>query len=239
MASKNKIKKIKNNDYSDEECIDFVSIVTHQFRTPFTYIKWTLESIMDREGLDRDYKKQLDGVYATIDRVFLLLNNLSNFSHIERGDLTINKKKVNAIEVIDNSIKLFQPDIERKKQRVVLASYDPVVVDIDPMMICEAVKNILDNAVKYGSENSSIEISFYREGKNCIVAIHNNGPKISESDKGRIFAKFYRGINVRNGFNGSGIGLYVAKALIEANGGKIWYESDENGTTFYFSVSAA
>lgn len=237
MTSKDESQKITKST-----CYDFVSIISHQLRTPLTFFKWSLEEMLSNNDQDYKYKEQLNDMHLSVDQIILLINSLSNFSRIETGDLVADKKPIDAIELINNSIKLFQPVARKKNQRIIIITKgDSLLIKADPLLISEAMKNLLDNAIKYGYENSNIEIILRRDNEKCVVGVHNYGSTIGKFENDKIFSKFYRGKNAQDvKVPGSGLGLFIARSLIRANDGDVWYESkDMGGTTFYFSVPVA
>ncbi len=222
---------------------EFVSIAAHQLRTPLSAIKWSLRMILDGDvgKISEDQRDLLEKTYASNERMIGLINDLLNVTRIEEGRFLYKPEKmqiegivVNVIQDDEEIIKMKDINVSFKKSKKLL----PLVV-IDQEKMSLAIHNLLDNALKYTPEKGKIEISLEEKDSNIIFKIKDTGVGIPEDQKERIFTKFFRGSNViKLETEGSGLGLYTTKNIIESHKGKIWFESEEDkGTTFYFSIS--
>ena len=221
---------------------EFVSIAAHQLRTPLSAIKWSLRMILDGDvgKISEDQRDLLEKTYASNERMIGLINDLLNVTRIEEGRFLYKPEKmqiegivVNVIQDDEEIIKMKDINVSFKKSKKLL----PLVV-IDQEKMSLAIHNLLDNALKYTPEKGKIEISLEEKDSNIIFKIKDTGVGIPEDQKERIFTKFFRGSNViKLETEGSGLGLYTTKNIIESHKGKIWFESEEDkGTTFYFSI---
>lgn len=143
------------------------------------------------------------------------------------------------VELIDLACKRCKPLADKRGQKIKLfidAAADKI--EIDPVLFGEVLSNLLSNAIGFGAENSKITIRLSADKKGYVVSVHNLGSFIFKADRDKIFTKFFRGRNSINSEHvGSGLGLFLVKAAVEGNGGKIWFASDaKKGTTFYFTV---
>lgn len=222
---------------------EFVSIAAHQLRTPLSAIKWSLKMILDGDvgEINPEQKDLLEKTYLSNERMIGLINDLLNVTRIEEGRFLYKPEKmqlegviVNIIQDLEETIKMKKINVKFEKLKKLLP---PVIIDEEKMSL--AIYNLLDNALKYTvPEKGEINISLEEKDDNIIFKIKDNGVGIPKDQHQRIFTKFFRGDNViRMETEGSGLGLYTTKNIIESHKGKIWFESDEGkGTTFYFSL---
>jgi len=218
---------------------DFISVAAHQLRTPLTAIKWTLEVFMEDKNVTPTQRERLNDIYVSNERLIYLVNDLLNVSRFQAGTRVANKKKINIEEIVRSSLRLLLPNAKRKRQKITLKIQTQKSIAIaDPLLLNEAFNNVLSNAIAYGPEGGEIAVVLGAKGANCLISVHNNGPIIPESARQKLFTKFYRGETERRlKPSGTGLGLFIAKAAVEANGGKIWYESRPGkGTTFTFAT---
>lgn len=233
------VRDITKEKELDRAKTEFISMASHQLRTPLSTIKWTLNSFDEKDKLNRKNQDRLQDVYESNERLISLVNNLLNITRIESGRMVVRRKRFALLRAIRDAGKTCQKQALIKKQKVSYVIRGKIKeVFADPTTISEAFCNILNNAIIYGFTKSKIKVTIKREKGNYLVAIHNFGPIIAKTDREKVFSKFYRGTGspIRN-FAGNGLGLFFTKATIEANGGKIWFDSQRGkGTTFYFTV---
>ncbi|MFA5714180.1 MAG: ATP-binding protein [Candidatus Paceibacterota bacterium] len=221
---------------------EFVSIAAHQLRTPLSAIKWTLRMVLDGDvgELEDDQKELLEKTYISNERMISLINDLLNISRIEEGKFLYRQEPGQLEDVVKAIVEGSQELLKMKKMKLSVDIPKEKLPDlnIDKEKVGIAVQNLLENAVKYTPEGGSIHISLEKIGREIIFKIKDTGVGIPGSDHKRIFTKFFRGDNIiKMETEGSGLGLYTTKNIIEAHQGKIWFESKEGeGTTFYFSI---
>jgi len=227
---------------------EFVSLAAHQLRTPLSAIKWTLKMLLDGDlgEITKEQRGFLEKTYQSNERMISLINDLLNITRIEEGKYLYKPTLADFENIVYFVINSFQEEIARKK--IVLDFQKPetklpgITIDIEKMRL--AVQNLLDNAVRYTLPRGRITIlleiiKFHdRDEKDIIFSIKDTGVGIPKDQQPRVFTKFFRGANVmRMDTEGTGLGLFIAKNIIEAHGGKIWFESEERkGTVFYFSL---
>lgn len=229
----------------DRAKTQFVSIAAHQLRTPLSAIKWSLSMIIRGEMgfLTNEQKKFLTKSYSSNERMIRLINNLLNISRIEAKKLRYKFVSYQLENLLDIILSDFSGNIKRKHIIIkVHKSKKPLPrVRIDPERIRTVLQNLLDNAIKYTHQKGTITIELEQKDKQAQVSIKDTGIGISESQQEFIFNQFFRADNaIKEVPDGSGLGLFIIKEIVNYHGGKIWFESKENkGSIFYFTVPFA
>jgi PAS domain S-box-containing protein len=227
---------------------EFVSISAHQLRTPLSAIKWTLRMILDGDvgPIAPEQKEILEKSYSSNERMINLVNDLLNVSRIEEGKFLYRPEPIQLEDVISSTVNALQEEAKRRGLSLIFnnGGKEPLpMVKLDKEKMKLAVDNLINNALKYNTtKNGKVEISVEKlDDKQLRATVKDNGLGIPAVQQARIFTKFFRGENVvRLEVDGSGLGLYTTKNIIEAHGGKIWFESKQGeGTSFYFTVPFA
>jgi len=219
----------------------FVSVAAHQLRTPLSIIKWSLSMMVQGElgSLTGEQKEILEKTNQTNERMILLINDLLNVARIEEGRFIYKPQAVDFTELLERIIKPIQLLAEEKKVKLdVDLSEESKVIKADTEKLVLAVKNLIENAIYYTEPGGSVTVCLKKRGNELEFFVKDTGIGIPKDQQHRIFDKFFRGDNaVRKETEGTGLGLFIAKNIIEAHGGKIWFESREGkGTTFFFSL---
>ena len=221
---------------------EFVTLAAHQLRTPTSAVKWSLEMLLggDLGELNSEQRKVLEKSHKSNDRAIKLINDLLNVAEIEEGRY-LSALSLSGIEgLITSVVKDYKEKMERKKinfEFIKTKDHLPqIMLDEEKMKI--AVRNIFDNAVRYTPTGGKISIFIIKREKEIEVQIKDTGLGIPEDQQDKVFTKFFRGSNITKiDTEGTGLGLYIAKNIIEAHDGIIWFESKEGkGTTFYFTL---
>ncbi len=227
----------------EEMKTEFVSLAAHQLRTPLSAIKWTLRLLLSGD-LGKISKEQRDFVTKTYDsneRMISLVNDLLNVTVIEEGRYIFSHTAVNIEKVIKSLLEDYKKQIKDRKIKIIFIKEEKIPkVLADEEKICLAVENLLDNAVRYTKIGGEITISLndLKDKKEIEFSIKDSGVGIPESQQKRIFSKFFRASNViRMETEGTGLGLFITKNIINAHKGRIWFESQQGkGTTFHFTL---
>jgi two-component system sensor histidine kinase VicK len=220
---------------------DFVSLVSHQMRTPLSAIKWYLESLIDESigSLNKEQKVCAIDMYNSNQRMIDLVNTLLNTSKIESGRIVINSEPTDVKKLVTEVIKEAENRIFGRDCKIKLNIEEnlPLIL-LDSQLIRNVYLNVITNALKYSPKDNPIEVTIYKEKGNLISKIADQGYGIPEEDQKKIFTKFYRGSNASKAEpSGTGLGLYLAKNIVESSGGKIWFESTpKKGTVFWISI---
>ena len=186
---------------------------------------------------DTDQKKYLEEIYHGNQRMVDLVNTLLDVSRIEMGTFIVESKPTDIIRLAQGAIEEHKLEIRAKKIRFSSSfKYKVPLVEVDPKLLGMVVHNLLSNAIKYTPEGGKVEASISLvKGKGILFKMTDTGYGIPKYQQDRIFTKLFRADNVvGKDTEGTGLGLYIAKSIVEQSGGKIWFESSENkGTTFY------
>lgn len=231
---------------------EFVSVVSHQLRSPLSNLKWAIELLMSGR-LGRVEEKQTEYfriLKENISRMGELVSDLLIVSRIETATLPQKKKEFSLEDLTKKLILELQPFARASNVEIKFeAQEDLPQVFADPSQIRLVVENLLDNAIRYISpvrdvisngvrEKGEVKIKIERKGKKILFEIKDAGVGIPKEDQKYIFQKFFRSENVlRYQTQGSGLGLFITKSIVERSGGKIWFKSKEGvGTTFWFTL---
>jgi signal transduction histidine kinase len=220
---------------------EFISIAAHQLRTPLSAIKWVIKMVVDGDAgkLNKEQQDLLDRGYKSNERVIGLVNDLLNVSRIEEGRFGYNFSKSDFDEVLNIVVADLEKNIAKNHIKLMLdkpKKLPKIYMDKERMAL--VMQNFLENAVKYTPEYGKIEIKIELKDNLMEVKVKDNGVGIPEKDQAKLFTKFFRASNVmRMQTKGTGLGLFIAKNIIEKHNGKIWIESEEGkGTTACFAL---
>lgn len=221
---------------------EFVSLAAHQLRTPLSAIKWTLRMLLDKElgSISSEQQEFLEKTYQANERMISLINDLLNVARIEEGRY-IDRQSWNNLETLVRFVvNSYKEQIEKRKLKFSLkVSKDPlprVFVDVEKLRL--VIQNLFDNAMSYTREGGTMTITLKGNAEEVEFSIKDTGVGIPKNQQERVFSKFFRADNVvRMETEGTGLGLFIAKNIIKAHGGRIWFESEEKkGSTFYFTL---
>lgn len=222
----------------DKAKTEFVSLASHQLRTPLSAINWYAEMLLDEDvgELNDEQKEYLQFVYEGNQRMVELVNSLLNVSRLELGTFSVEPEEIKVTEVSDSVIAELMPDIKEKKMRV-KKHYDKdfPLFKADKKLMRILFQNLLTNAVKYTPEKGQIDVTVTKhKGKKLCIEVKDNGYGIPADQQSKIYTKLFRADNVRSkDTGGSGLGLYLVKSIVEENKGSITFHSKEDvGTTF-------
>lgn len=236
------IKKVEDLERLNKLKAEFVSIASHQLRTPLSAINWFLEILGEKsKNLNRQQKKIIKNIKESNQRMVDLVESLLDVSRIEAKKIIMNSQEVNISEIVRKVIKETSSQLKYKKQKLILKiSTKKMPVFADPEILFQVINNIVSNAIKYTPKNGVVEIFIYNRSARVFVKIQDNGYGIPKKDQDKVFNKFFRASNIFDyDADGTGLGLFISKSLAEKMGGEITFQSSEGkGTTFYISFPA-
>ncbi|OGH80408.1 MAG: hypothetical protein A3I29_02340 [Candidatus Magasanikbacteria bacterium RIFCSPLOWO2_02_FULL_44_11] len=242
---------------------EFVSLASHQLKTPLTIIKWYINMLNAgyANNILEKQKEYIGIIYANTERMVELLDVFLNVSRLELGVFPIKKETVNLKDRMELILQNFDPKIKEKTLKI-LKIYFPkqrqlatgqaknpllppprrasdFVISTDVKMMQIIFENLISNAIKYTPSGGEIKITMRKKENKILIIVADAGVGIPENQQSKIFTKFFRADNVASRkIDGSGLGLYIVKTIVEKMGGKIWFESSEHkGTAFFTEFS--
>jgi len=223
---------------------EFVTIAAHQLRTPLSAVKWTLRLILDQDlgPISKEQSETLEKGYQSNERMISLVNDLLNITRIEEGRFIYGFVRISFVDLIVETIGSFQTLANMKNIKIKFEKpKNSIEIMADKEKMKLALQNLIENALNYSPGGSDVTISLDCDKMNLTLGIKDMGMGIPKKQQGRIFTKFFRGENaIRMETEGTGLGLFLARNIIEKHGGKIWFETEENkGSTFYFTLPLA
>ena len=211
--------------------------VTHEFRTPLTGIKASVSSLLTTPSLSDDERKELLTVIdEETDRLNRLVGEASEMAQLDSGMVKLDLKSHDIADAIDSALEATRHSLQKHKVEISIASgLPPVTMDVE--RIREVITHLLENAGKYSPAATSITVTAEHQGRNVVVSVADHRPGIDSFDQPLIFEKFYRGRNQQYAAHGTGMGLAIAKVIVEAHGGTIGVVSQlGSGSVFSFTL---
>lgn len=223
---------------------DFVANVSHELKTPITSIQGFVETL--REGAVNDPAKAaqfLEIVARQADRLNALIEDILSLSRIERESEArrVERQKTNLRDVVEAAAADCSPQAEARGVAVRVGAPDALWADVDARMIEQALRNLLDNAIKFSPPGSAVEIEAETDGKECRIRVRDRGCGIAPEHLDRIFERFYRVDKGRSrDLGGTGLGLAIVKHIMQAHGGRVSVQSAPGaGSTFTLHLPTA
>ena len=218
---------------------EFVSLASHQLRTPITSINWNAEMLVSDPELPEMYQETAQEIYRENRRMQRLVNSLLNVSRIDLGTLKFVLTNIQIKDFVDNLIKALQHDIEQKNITVSTRIDDVQEVINDSAHLDVVIGNLLSNAVKYTGDGGTVSLRACEVEPGWVqIEVEDNGYGIPLDQQSQIFGRLFRASNAKEKeTDGNGLGLYLVKKLVEAMGGEVWFTSEEGkGTTFFVKI---
>lgn len=233
-------------DLSKERAVEkikteFISLASHQLRTPLSAVKWFTEMLKNGDGgpLSKKQKQFVDRIEESNQREITIVNSLLSLSRMESGKISVIPKPTDLKILVKSIIGDFEVNPEGQgKTFIDRVSEKLPIINIDADLIRHVYSNLISNAIRYTGEKGEITVKVYAHEGKIISEVSDNGIGIPMEEQERMFQKFFRASNALKKFTeGSGLGLYLTKAIIESSGGEIRFSSVEGkGTTFEFTL---
>ncbi|MEA2092434.1 MAG: PAS domain-containing sensor histidine kinase [Patescibacteria group bacterium] len=219
------ITEIKEIDQIKSE---FISITTHQLRSPLSAINWCSQTLLSEESgeLSEDQRNYLENIRESTQKLIKITDVFLQTTILDLEMFIINSEEVDVVVFLKKIVKSFSDKIEKKNIKLSEDYDSSIVLENDPRVLSIVFKNMILNAIEYSPENGSVDISLKKEKDNVIFEVGDSGCGIKEKDKNKIFAKFYRSEKARSiKTYGTGLDLYIVKELLIKMKGKIEVES--------------
>ena len=219
---------------------EFLTIASHQLRTPTSIVRGMLSLVTEEDGLSQEEREKfIHQAYEGINRLERIIHDLLNATELEGKKMHLELQKVNFEGLVQDSVNGLKPLAD--KQGIQLKFNKPKIklpkITVDPLKFKEAVNNIIDNAIHY-TPKGSVNVNIEKQGSEIKIMVSDTGIGMSKSDLKNIFSKFVRGEGVLQIHpNGSGLGLFISKKIIEEIGGSIAAESPGKGQGSTFTIT--
>lgn len=232
---------ITKERFIDRAKTEFVYLASHQLRTPLTATKWSAELLSSAETgrLNPAQKKLLNNIYRSNERMIELINALLSVSRIDMGTFAIEPVPTDLSASVDTVVKELSPSLRKKKLQLT-KDYDVALpkIDVDQQLLHGVLYNLLANAIKYTPDSGRVILRIAKEKKAVVISVADTGYGIPKNQQDKVFTKFFRADNIlTKDTEGTGLGLYIVKSIIDTTGCTIRFESEENkGTTFFITI---
>ncbi len=223
---------------------EFLSRTSHELKTPLVSIKGYVDFLLNvqYEELDLQTISILQEIKQGCSRLESLIKDILETSKLESDRVELKKSMEDLSFLIRFCLKDLQGLIDIREHEIFLEIQDQMIIMFEKERIYEVIINLLSNAINYTPSKGSIKVKSNKQEGYYIISIEDNGIGVNEEEKSKLFKKFGkierygRGLDVIS--EGSGLGLYISKMIVELHGGKIWVESEgrNKGSTFYFSL---
>jgi signal transduction histidine kinase len=234
-------KKSSLKNIPEYKLAEVVSVVSHQLKTPLSAIKGYLEVLLSKDlgKLNEQQEEYLKDVLENTKQMINLVRDLLDVTRIEANRIELKKSPTSPIKIVKKSMKEFSLLARAKNCKLSLEILgQPPLLNIDPIKIKQVIDNLISNAILYNKRKGEVKVSLSKKGKRVVFCCKDTGIGMAKREKDKIFTKFYRSEQaIALVTRGSGLGLFISKAIIEKSGGKIWFNSKrEEGSTFCFSL---
>ena len=219
---------------------EFISIASHQLKTPIAEINWQIELLLSKfpGGLSEKQQLLIGQIAHSSQKMARLVGDLLDVVRIDQGRLAMNKEPVDLCALVDEAIANQRPfSIASEIELQMLCSVKSSKVLVDKKRLGVVLDNLLSNAIKYTNKQGIVKVLIEEKKDFLQVCVSDNGVGIPFREQKDIFKKFFRSSNsMKNSTDGTGLGLYIAKNIVEQLGGKLWFQSTEKiGSEFFFS----
>jgi signal transduction histidine kinase len=218
---------------------ELVSIVSHELRTPLASVLGFTSLLLTRDFDEETRKRYLGIVDAQARRLGALIDDFLDARRLEEGKLELVREPIDVAALLRELAELFGRQSERHRLTLAVPS-EPLAVRGDRDRLTQVIGNLLSNAIKYSPEGGTVELVAERENGLVRVRIRDEGVGIPDEQQSQIFTRFFRGDAAASGIGGTGLGLAVAREIVEAHGGRIGFTSEESkGSTFWLELPSA
>ena len=224
---------------SEEFKSTLLDAIAHEFKTPLTSIKAASTSLLSEGGaMPATWRELTTIIDEETDRLSLLVSDAVRMAQIDAGKIRLERRRVGIRELCEGALAHFGERLEGRTLSNSIGGELPLVL-VDKDLIQLALRQLIDNALKYSAPASPLEISAQAEGDRVLILLRDRGPGIPEKYLDRIFEKFYRKDSGKQHIPGSGLGLHIAREIVRAHGGDLWAKSEPgHGSEFCMALPA-
>lgn len=219
---------------------NLLAVVSHDMLSPLSAIQLSAQVLgKPVQGERRRKRKQLDVILSASSRMQHMLGDLLQAAAIESAHLTLELRDEPITPVVQEVVQAFEP-AAGDKQVALIAELPPTLMNVrcDRQRVMQVLTNLIGNAIKFVPERGNIHVRAWSSGSAVMFSVRDDGPGIAQEQQGHLFDRYWKG--KREGRHGFGLGLYIAKGIVEAHGGKLWVDSQlGRGSTFFFSLPLA
>ena len=225
----------------DEAKNEFISMASHQLRTPLTSIKGYLDMILEGDlgKISPTQRAVLREAFSSSERMVRLINDFLNVSRLQTGRFAIDKQKIDIARVLRDEILLLQVVADQRSVELNVKIDKKIpLATIDSEKIRQVMLNMIDNAIYYSNPHAKVAITLKNSDKVIEFTVKDSGIGVPKAEQARLFSKFFRGVNARKRRpDGTGVGLFLAKKVVLSHDGEMIFESEEGkGSTFGFKL---
>lgn len=236
------VQKEKEMKKVDRAKTEFISIASHQLRTPVSALNWLTEALQfNSQNLNSKQQRYVGDLSSMAKRLVKLVEDLLDFSRVQlKSAATVEKNKIEIPAFIEAFTKEMETYATSKKHSIILNNKitEPLMMEINKSSLSNVLQNLTSNAIDYSPENTVVTINLEKINNSIKISISNKGPTIPKEEQPRLFERFYRGNSAKKMKpEGTGLGLYIVQNEVENVGGKVGLESVEGkDTMFWFTI---
>ncbi len=225
----------------DEAKNEFISMASHQLRTPLTSIKGYLDMMLEGDlgKISPTQRAVLREAFSSSERMVRLINDFLNVSRLQTGKFTIDKQSVDIAQILRDEVSLLKVVADQRSVEMILKIDKKIPsLAVDSEKIRQVMLNMIDNAIYYSNPHKKVVITLKSSGKMIEFSVKDSGIGVPKSEQANLFGKFFRGTNAKKRRpDGTGVGLFLAKKVILSHDGEMIFESEEGkGSTFGFKL---
>jgi len=241
IGSINNFRDITKEKELEKAKDEFISLASHQLKTPITAISWNMEALLKETygTLNEKQKEILERINESSKNMAELVVGFLDVTKMESKDFVVEKGDVDLLQISDSVLAEFVSQISAKKINIIKKYGNNIPhLNIGIKTARVIFQNLISNALKYTREGGTVSVNIEKTTEGISIYVKDNGYGIAEKDKNKIFSKLFRADNIKEKVpSGTGLGLYLVKNLVDKIGGKVFFESKEGeGTTFYVNL---
>lgn len=221
------VEQLKNN---------FLSLISHDLKTPIAKIQGICDRLIAQYP-QQEFTSDLNLLRDVASELYRYIRTILQITRVESRDFRISKDATDINEIIEAVVTQLEPLAKNKKIQLKMKLEPMFLIEVDHILIHEVILNLIENAIKYTPDSGTVTVSSQEVDERVIIMVEDTGPGIPDSEKQRIFEKFYRGELGKSQPKGSGLGLYLVKYFVELHNGKVFLDSSpKHGTKVGFSL---